>query len=238
MPVGLKGFQKGHSIWLGKNHSEETKIKQRESAKNRPPVSEETKEKIRLVSPFQKGYTPWNKNIPCSDETKTKMSEAKKGKVGNNKGKHWKVKDTSNMGHTAWNKNIPCREETRKKISQNNARCWLGKTRPDMKGRKPWNWIEDRTKLCRTSKQGERRTSAYFDWRKQIYTRDNWKCKINDNDCNGRIEAHHILGWTLYPELRYVVNNGITLCHYHHPKKREEEIKLITTFQNLLIKSY
>lgn len=95
-------------------------------------------------------------------------------------------------------------------------------------------WIEDRTKLCRTSKQGERRTSAYFFWRKSVWERDEWKCKINDGDCSGRLEAHHILGWTAFPKLRYEVNNGITLCHAHHPRVRAEEKRLIPTFMELV----
>ena len=103
------------------------------------------------------------------------------------------------------------------------------------RGNKPWNWIEDRTKLCRMNKQGERRTSAYFEWRKQVWLRDNFKCKIVNKDCDGRIEAHHILSWKDYPELRYVINNGITLCHYHHPRKRVDEIKLIQTFTGLVM---
>ena len=68
----------------------------------------------------------------------------------------------------------------------------------------------------------------------RVWLRDNFKCKIADQNCKGRIEAHHILGWTAYPELRYQLNNGITLCHAHHPRKRAEEKRLIPTFNELL----
>ncbi len=40
--------------------------------------------------------------------------------------------------------------------------------------------------------------------------------------------------WREYPELRYNINNGITLCHAHHPRKREEEAKLSPFFQQLV----
>ena len=30
------------------------------------------------------------------------------------------------------------------------------------------------------------------------------------------IRAHHILPWRIV-ELRYNINNGITLCQFHHP---------------------
>jgi len=102
------------------------------------------------------------------------------------------------------------------------------------RGEKNHKWIKDRTKLCRISKQGERRTSAYFNWRQQVWLRDNYKCKINNQDCKGRLEAHHILGFTEHPELRYDINNGITLCHAHHPRKRAEEAKLSPFFQNMV----
>lgn len=96
------------------------------------------------------------------------------------------------------------------------------------------NWIHDRSSLSRVVNYGERRSYMYANWRKQVWLRDNFKCKIANPDCGGRVEAHHILGWASYPELRYEVNNGITLCHAHHPKKRAEEKRLIPFFQELV----
>lgn len=93
------------------------------------------------------------------------------------------------------------------------------------------SWIPDRTKL---KKSDEKRTSAYNYWRKQVWERDKFKCKISNEDCKGRLEAHHILPWRDYPELRYEINNGITLCHVHHPRKRTDEAKLSPYFQSLL----
>ena len=95
-------------------------------------------------------------------------------------------------------------------------------------------WIQDRSKLKRFSKQGDRRCYAYSDWRKNVWKRDEFKCKINNKDCSGKLEAHHILGFKEHPELRYDINNGITLCHAHHPRKRAEEAKLSPFFQNMV----
>lgn len=92
-------------------------------------------------------------------------------------------------------------------------------------------WIKDRTQLV---KKQIRNDYAYQDWRKQVWTRDNWKCRIADENCGGRMEAHHILGWKSHPELRYQINNGITLCHSHHPHKREDEEKLSSYFQKMV----
>lgn len=96
---------------------------------------------------------------------------------------------------------------------------------------KSWNWIKDRTQL---KKKNNRNDMAYKEWRKNVWLRDSFKCKISNQDCSGRIEAHHILSWLSYPELRYEINNGITLCHAHHPYKRVEEKRLAPVFMELV----
>ena len=131
------------------------------------------------------------KKPPISEATRTKMSEAQKGKTAWNKGKEWIEK--------------------------------RGENHP--------MWIIDRTKL---KKKQERNDPAYCEWRMNVWIRDNFRCRIDNQDCNGKIIAHHILGWSLYPELRYEVNNGITLCLAHHPRKRAEEKRLIPVFRELV----
>ncbi len=101
-----------------------------------------------------------------------------------------------------------------------------------LKGNNHPKYILDRNKLV---KKQERNDTAYKEWRKKIWLRDGYKCKIANPDCKGRIEAHHILGWKDYPELRYEVNNGITLCHFHHPRKRKDEMRLSPYFQELVV---
>lgn len=41
---------------------------------------------------------------------------------------------------------------------------------------------------------------------------------------------------TVSKETRYEINNGITLCHFHHPRKREKEKELSPFFQELILK--
>ena len=101
------------------------------------------------------------------------------------------------------------------------------------KGPAHYLWISDRTQLSKVGE--ERNSSAYQEWSRSVKIRDNKKCKISNKDCDGRLESHHILSWKDYPELRYEVNNGITLCHYHHPRKRDEEKRLSPYFQELVI---
>jgi hypothetical protein len=99
------------------------------------------------------------------------------------------------------------------------------------RGPKHHKWIHDRSKLA---KHQIRNDFAYKNWRRQVWIRDKFVCKIANADCKGRIEAHHILGWSSHPELRYQVNNGITLCHAHHPRKRSEEARLSPYFQKIV----
>lgn len=117
--------------------------------------------------------------------------------------------------------------ETRKKLSETH----IGKN----KGENHPNWIKDRTKLSKKDHRGYYGTdSASREWSISIKKRDGWKCKINNKDCNGRLESHHILSWKDYQELRYEINNGITLCHAHHPRKKQVEQELSEYFKELI----
>lgn len=130
---------------------------------------------------------------------------------------------TFKQGLTAWNKGT-------KGVIKSTIK---GKKIPERSGKNHFRWIEDRTKL---KKDNRRNDSSYREWRINVYKRDDFVCKLENKDCNGRIEAHHILGWKEYPELRYDIKNGITLCHFHHPRKRVDEIANINKFNNLINK--
>lgn len=120
-----------------------------------------------------------------------------------------------------------------------------GRARMRIKGYDVWNkgmlgynaaeknarWISDRTKLAKSDRQAG---SAYSNWRMSVYKRDGFLCKMKNHTCSGKIEAHHIRTWKKYPELRYDVSNGITLCVKHHPRKRSDEENLESYFLSLL----
>lgn len=176
------------------------------------PHSEETKKKMSLNSAHNR-YWLGKKRSYVSDRM-----------IGNkyNKGGYI-IKDTSKMGHPNKFKGKHLPEDYKNKIRQGHLR------------NKPYNYIEDRSKLKTYGEANkDRRSSAYGSWRREVYKRDNYKCRINDCNCNGRIIAHHILSYTKYPELRYNINNGITLCQFHHPLKRIEEQRLIPFFQSMV----
>lgn len=69
--------------------------------------------------------------------------------------------------------------------------------------------------------QNERVNPEYLQWRKLVLNRDKGYCRL----CHGqdRLEAHHIKRFTLYPDLRWEVDNGVTLCRNCHVKFRHRE---------------
>lgn len=64
----------------------------------------------------------------------------------------------------------------------------------------------------------ERSTNEYINWRKSVYCRDLYTCQKcgakskKGNNKKVELNAHHIFNWKDYPDKRYDVNNGITLC--------------------------
>ena len=184
----------------------ETKRKIGEARKGKKH-SEETKEKIRISAMGNKrakGMIPWNKGKKFFPKISEEEREARSERMRGGK-------------NPMFGKPV---SKERKKIASERHR---GAGNHSWKG-----GLEFRKKT------NDRRDSAYGAWRKQVWLRDNFACKIANPDCKGRLEAHHILGWAEYPELRYEINNGITLCHAHHPRKRAEEKRLSPFFQELV----
>lgn len=56
-----------------------------------------------------------------------------------------------------------------------------------------------------------RHRREYKEWRTSVYERDDYTCQCCGSR-GGCLNAHHINQFADYPELRYDVNNGITLC--------------------------
>ena len=57
---------------------------------------------------------------------------------------------------------------------------------------------------------GGRESLKGREWKRLVFEKDAYKCQkcfLSDN-----LNAHHIMNWNDYPELRFEVNNGLTLC--------------------------
>lgn len=91
------------------------------------------------------------------------------------------------------------------KLSKNR----IGKNNP-MFGKRPWNYKDG---------LGNRRKTdfRYWDWRRQVFNHDKnicQHCKVKLP--RKKLIAHHIRPWNTFPNLRYTISNGLTLCRPCH----------------------
>lgn len=141
---------------------------------------------------------------------------------------------------SSWNKDLKLSENPKyKKMGFQKGHGYMGGTLGkkwkvtdtfNMRGEKHWRWIKDRDFAIKN----ERNDGEYKQWVRACKKRDNWKCRIDNQDCRGYCEVHHILRWSDYQDLHYNINNGITLCQFHHPKRELDEKRLIPFFQSMV----
>lgn len=62
-----------------------------------------------------------------------------------------------------------------------------------------------------------RTSQKYTNWRNEIFKRDKWTCQMCGQR-GGKLVADHIQAFSTYPELRFELSNGRTLCHECHLK--------------------
>lgn len=74
----------------------------------------------------------------------------------------------------------------------------------------------------------------YKKWRNAVYKRDHYRCRWPNCVLKRKLNAHHIKTWAQFPGLRFNVNNGITLCKYHHDLIKGMESIYEATFLKIL----
>ncbi len=162
--------------------------------------------------PYKKKYRPWNKGLktgPLSLEVRRKLSLAHRGNK-NAKGvihtKEWKTAQSSKLKEQ-WSRGI-----------RNNSH---------LVKENHWNWKGGISPINKRL----RGTREYRLWREAVFQRDNWTCVW----CFRRgvyIEADHIKPFSLYPELRFAIDNGRTLCKDCHRKTDTYFFKLANVPHN------
>ena len=131
--------------------------------------------------------------VSPSIETKNKISEGVKRFIKNNP-----TKIGFQKGHII-NIGRVYSEERNKKISGSNHYNWKGGITPEM--------------------ERLRKSQKYKLWRKIVFERDNYTCvECGISGSETPLNADHIKPFAHYPELRFELSNGRTLCISCHEK--------------------
>lgn len=75
------------------------------------------------------------------------------------------------------------------------------------KGTNSFNWQGGKTLESRRV----RHSLEYRLWREAVFKRDDYTCQLC-GDRGGNLQADHIKAFAYYPELRFAIDNGRTLC--------------------------
>lgn len=205
----IGGLPRCGSCVMRDNHKIHPRI-----GKKRGPMSEEQKRKISISKggrkpppPLKKKGNPlWvnpMKGRPLSEEHRAKLSTSHIGLPV--KGRVWSAEDR-------------IRQSERQKGRPNPSK---GKKRPHLQGENCPRWkggVTPANVLARGSME-------YKAWRMAIFRRDWFRCQLCGSANGGHIQADHILSWSEYPEYRFDIRNGRTLCVPCHKTKTAAERK-------------
>lgn len=82
-------------------------------------------------------------------------------------------------------------------------------------------WVGNKPPWEKTDKD-YRNTKEYRKWRQRVFKRDNYTC-MKCGQRGGELNAHHIKLFSTYKKLRYVVDNGLTLCEKCHKRVHKKK---------------
>ena len=114
-------------------------------------------------------------------------------------------------------------EKHKRKIRENHSHYWLGKKkfasseetkrkiREANLGEKSHFWKGGITKESELIRKG----IDFRLWREAVFARDNWICQKTGIK-GGKLHPHHIQNFAQFPELRFAIDNGITLSEQAH----------------------
>jgi hypothetical protein len=163
------------------------------------------------------------KNRKFSDNHKMNISKSLKGRPSKNKGKIIpKISENNKQrwGNPEYKKRVS--NSMRKPRNIKHSEEWKKNHSIRMQGKNNPNWhggVALINKYQRVSKEN-------FLWRKRCLERDDFTCQ----ECGalGKLEVHHIKPFAKYPELRFDINNGITLCLDCHCKVDKARWNILT----------
>lgn len=149
------------------------------------------------------------------------MTEEHKRKIGlankiSLKGRHISLKTEFKKGFKQ------SKETIEKRVSQyRGSNHWLYKKHHSQESRFKMS-LANKGEKCGNWKGGISSINArirnniqYRLWREAVLARDHWNCQ-NCGQVNKVLHVHHIKSFAKYPELRFAIDNGITLCRQCH----------------------
>jgi hypothetical protein len=137
-------------------------------------------------------------NMSKAMNKKWQQEEYRKTMSEKHKGQHNSPKTEFKKGQTAPNK---------------------GKRINKIRGEKHWNWKGG----CGARNMS---TAEYKKWRENVFIRDNYTCQLCKK-YGVYLEAHHIMKWSCFPDRRFDINNGATLCADCHNLTKSRVIWIV-----------
>jgi len=179
---------------------------------------------------FKKGNKPWNNGLSWSTEMLNKFRSKMVRNICEICSNEYLIKKShANLRRTC---SRVCGGLLRSiEKSKENHPMW-GKKNPSCAKEKNRNWKGGITLVNKAI-----RNSAEFSrWRTMVFKRDDYTCQLCFNK-GGKLNADHIKPFSLYPELRFELSNGRTLCIDCH-KTTDTYGSKIHFYQLNLQKSY
>lgn len=151
---------------------------------------------VKRSDEYKKRRSEISKRYKPSEETKKKISEALKGRVFSKETRE-KLSKALKGKQNSLGRRVS--EEMRRKQSESQK----GSLAPGWKGG------------VSSVNEKARRGLDFNLWREAVFARDNWTCQATGVR-GGKLHPHHLQNFSQYPELRFAIDNGITLSEKAH----------------------
>lgn len=178
------------------------------------PQNQQKRVKVKCsICGIEKEVTPSRKNnykdFYCSDTCKNKGYSLKYS--GKNSKRYNQVEVTCEICGKIFKRNPY--EINKHKHNYCSKECtYKGWTKFYSGANSPF-YDKDRTEEERIK---NRNIEGYKEWIIQVYEKDNYTCQCCGDNKGHNLNAHHILNYSEYKELRTDIKNGITLCDKCH----------------------
>ncbi len=114
-------------------------------------------------------------------------------------------------------KHLP--DDVKKRVSETCKRKGVAPSNEAREKAKRFGPANNRWKGGITPEHRKIRNSVEYKlWRKAIFERDGYTCIFCGSNKSGTLNADHIKPFSLFPELRFAIDNGRTLCETCHRK--------------------